>query len=98
MSFKDTLYQPPPNISEAISTLAVSDKIEIIAAVIYSKNDDGSKVRINVWDSRTHKLKYTLINCSIAQGECISICEDKNILIAGGGDHKLYLYNLNDLT
>ena len=36
-----------------------------------------------------------MINCTVAGGENISICEDKNILIVGGGDYKLYLYNLN---
>ena len=88
---------PPPNISEGIATLAVSDKLKIIATAIWNKND-RSKDRINVWDSRTHKLKQTLINCRVAYGENISICEDKNILKAGGEDSKLYLYNLNDIS
>ena len=30
-------------------------------------------------------------------GENISIYEDKNILIAGGQDYELYLYNLNNI-
>ena len=50
-------------------TLAVSDKLNIIAAAIWNKNkfnviaaailgkNDSSSQRINVWDSRTHELK-----------------------------------------
>ena len=38
-----------------------------------------------------------MINCRVTHGENITICEDKNILIAGGYDNKLYLYNLNDI-
>ena len=39
-----------------------------------------------------------MINCRVEGGENISICDDKNILIAGGDDYQLYLYNLNDIS
>ena len=39
-----------------------------------------------------------MINCTVAGGENMSICEDKNIFIVGGGDYKLYLYNLNYMS
>ena len=51
-----------------------------------------------MWNSRTHELKYTLNNCSVVYGENKSIREDKNILIPGGDDYRLYLHNLNDIS
>ena len=39
-----------------------------------------------------------MIKCRVTTGENISICDDKNILIAGGSDYKLYLYNLNYIS
>ena len=39
-----------------------------------------------------------MINCRVTDGENIIICEDKNILIAGGEDCKIYLYNLNYIS
>ena len=39
-----------------------------------------------------------MINCKVENGNNIILCEDKNILIAGGHDFKLYLYNLNDVS
>ena len=70
-------------------------KLKIIATAIWNKNV-RSKDRINVWDSKTHKLKQTLISCRVVYEENISICEDKNILLYGGKDNKLY--KLNDIT
>ena len=48
-----------------------------------------------LFDINNYTLSKTLTNCSVLHTDNLTICEDRKILISGGGDSKLYLYDLD---
>ena len=89
LNFNETLHAP--GLVKKFTYITVSTKLRIAAAAESKKN------KIYIYDTSSNKLIKILIAKKITGGDNLVICDDRNIVISGSADNKIYLWKLDSI-